>query len=123
MSVDAEAELIRADRARRARGNLAAVLVDRAGGLDVVAADGALVAQEFAELCDYLGLDQAPEQTAAGLCRGPGCDNELSLSGSASPTSGVAGGAARERGNARRMGFCSLRCKRRANLANQEGGG
>lgn len=57
VALDPASEEHRRERARKARGNLAAILVGQAGGLEVVAADGSLVAAEFRELCDLLGLD------------------------------------------------------------------
>lgn len=116
MSVDAEAELIRQERASVARRKLAWIFVDGAGGIDAVKADASVampVAQDFAGLPAYLGLDKAPEQEA-GICRGPDCDNELSVSGSFNASTGVSGGASRERAYARRKGFCSRRCMRGA---------
>lgn len=83
-----------------ARGNLAALLVDKAGGLERVEADKLLVldtAAEFAELCEALGLDPAPEG-APGICARPACTNEVPLH------------AAMRANEHQRRGFCSNRC-------------
>lgn len=107
VSNDPSDEAHRREKARKARGNLAAILVERAGGLDVVKADGTLVAAEFAELCEALGLDGAPER-APGRCLV--CGGPLSSSTMTNPTT------------AQRQGYCTSGCKRKANLANQPGG-
>jgi hypothetical protein len=120
VALDPASEEARLTRSRRARGNLAAILVEAAGGLDVVAADGTLVAEEFRELCDLLGLDPPPSADP-GVCRRSGCCNLLSLSGVVRPGSG-SGNARSERGDARRKGFCSNRCMRISYLPARDGG-
>lgn len=97
-----------ADEARRRRGRvkaraeMAAMVVDRRGGLDDVQADDEvlrLVAAEFATLCEALGLDVIPEHLP-GLCRHCG---------------GVIPVRASMRGDDwTRKGFCRLRCMREA---------
>lgn len=114
VALDPASEEHRLGQARRARGNLAAILVNQAGGLGVVEADGSLVAAEFQELCDMLGLDP-PAAREPGMCRRDGCDNALAVASSMRATGGSLSDGT-SRGEARRKGYCSNRCMRTSYL-------
>jgi hypothetical protein len=86
----------------KARGEMAAMVVDRRGGLDDVQADDEvlrLVAAEFATLCEALGLDVIPEHLP-GVCRH--CRGQIPIR------------AAMRGDDWTRKGFCRLRCMREA---------
>lgn len=108
LSAREEDALARAGRQVAARRNLAALLIDRAGGLVAVARDKELsraVAVEFEELSGLLGLEKADERTVVGICARTECGKSMYRNG--------AGGPYRA---ARRAGYCSPRCQRIAGL-------
>jgi predicted nucleic acid-binding Zn-ribbon protein len=92
----------RLENARRARGNLAAMVVDRHGGVQACKRSRKKLdeaAEEFAGLLDMLGLDVG-SPVRPGVCRG--CGQELPMT--------AASWVSKSKNPHWKAGYCSARC-------------
>jgi hypothetical protein len=94
----------RLENARRARGNLAAMVVDRHGGVQALKRSRKKLdeaVEEFVGLLDMLGLDvRSPDRP--GVCRREGCGRALPMT--------AASWVSKSKNPHWKAGYCSAEC-------------